>query len=536
MSSFQQVVMGGICLVAAFWFGSYINEQPATPQQPIEKLSNGIIGSATSNQQAQPGLATKTQGFLASIFEPPAKARPVTLSDLKSRSNSELKNVASPSPAMPFVEAPLKMNGPTTEVVSDFVQPPVPRDEADHSFAQHDHGDQQRLEIVPNFSTLAQDVRRAQVATDQKNNQFSQSPASARAGSMLPVPKLDDFSVASVNVPARDWNAVRQEVMSVEDKLKQFRRAHPVAEEFEPVPAFEAPVVSASTSERTGRFVAEDVFTEDFSRPMGIEPQRKLRPAVTANSTQSVPAFSANSSLDLQPAADERFERPRHLQRHRSSEPRPSSRTAPAKTYRPAPAESLAQRQERWRVFGDRLGRQDSASTSNSVVLDRSQAEPTKVEPTDYRLAQSKPAANVRPIPEASRVRSLNEIEWQTEGGFSEGAVSEGAFSKGAVSDRASDEQTVFPQQSQRSEVSQQSSMRRTPQESIVRQTGPEVIRYGDFEAYVTERGDTLQTISQSLYGTPEYYYDLYLANRNVLVNPATVPAGIKLRIPRLGQ
>ena len=62
------------------------------------------------------------------------------------------------------------------------------------------------------------------------------------------------------------------------------------------------------------------------------------------------------------------------------------------------------------------------------------------------------------------------------------------------------------------------------------------MIRYGDFKTYVTERGDTLQTISESFFGTPEYYFDLYLANRNILVNPATVPTGVELRIPRIDE
>ena len=70
----------------------------------------------------------------------------------------------------------------------------------------------------------------------------------------------------------------------------------------------------------------------------------------------------------------------------------------------------------------------------------------------------------------------------------------------------------------------------------LANDTGPEVIRYGDFKTYRTESGDTLQTISESFFGTPEYYFDLYLANRNVLANPATVPTGVELRIPHMGE
>jgi len=42
MGSFQQVVMGGICLVAAFWFGSYINEQPGAQQYGKQSFADSI--------------------------------------------------------------------------------------------------------------------------------------------------------------------------------------------------------------------------------------------------------------------------------------------------------------------------------------------------------------------------------------------------------------------------------------------------------------------------------------------------------------
>lgn len=54
----------------------------------------------------------------------------------------------------------------------------------------------------------------------------------------------------------------------------------------------------------------------------------------------------------------------------------------------------------------------------------------------------------------------------------------------------------------------------------------------GKFTEYVTRFGDTLPAISKHFYGTPDYYLDIYLANRDKLRNPAQVPAGIALKIP----
>jgi len=107
-------------------------------------------------------------------------------------------------------------------------------------------------------------------------------------------------------------------------------------------------------------------------------------------------------------------------------------------------------------------------------------------------------------------------------------------FEDGAgLSDRTARQQDTFGNQ----KTAQSPTQRQRPSSaSLANDVGPEVIRYGDFKTYVTKGGDTLQTISESFFGTPEFYFDLYLANRNVLVNPATVPTGVELRIPHMGE
>ena len=53
-----------------------------------------------------------------------------------------------------------------------------------------------------------------------------------------------------------------------------------------------------------------------------------------------------------------------------------------------------------------------------------------------------------------------------------------------------------------------------------------------EFVSRTTRRGDTLQKLATEYYGSPSYYLDIYLANQDVLRNPADVPTGITLRIP----
>ncbi len=283
MGSFQQVVMGGICLVAAFWFGSYINEQPDALQQPLQGIKNAFVNAGNSRFQVPPQLPEKPQsGLLSSFVDAPAKPHSITLSDLKSRStftpsNVVVQNSPAPLPVSQGQRSVEQLIDSTTEVVSDFVNPPTPDFRGDPSFTSNNYNaqavsntqinqqpleinytqprDQQRLEIVPDFSTLAENFKREQAEQFQRNRQLVATPAAAeQPSSMLPVPKLDDFSRTSFGnstaQPNRDWNAVRQGVMSVQEKLKQFHNAHPVAEEFEPLRAVDPGFPVAATTLR----------------------------------------------------------------------------------------------------------------------------------------------------------------------------------------------------------------------------------------------------------------------------------------------
>jgi len=180
-------------------------------------------------------------------------------------------------------------------------------------------------------------------------------------------------------------------------------------------------------------------------------------------------------------------------------------------------------------VFGDRKGAAGNAfdtRPSPPESLDYSVTQPRRAAgmrsaPERFVRERSVPERSVseRSIPEESRVRSLNDMPLQTQDRWSEPVARQ---------------RRVAPERQERQPP--QRFVEQTSNRPLANDAGPEVIRYSDFETYVTEDGDTLQTISESFFGTPEYYFDLYLANRNVLINPATVSPGTKLRIPNLTQ
>lgn len=52
------------------------------------------------------------------------------------------------------------------------------------------------------------------------------------------------------------------------------------------------------------------------------------------------------------------------------------------------------------------------------------------------------------------------------------------------------------------------------------------------FAEHVVMQGETLQSISTRYLGKPDYYLDIYLANRQRLANPVQVPPGMVLKVP----
>jgi hypothetical protein len=56
------------------------------------------------------------------------------------------------------------------------------------------------------------------------------------------------------------------------------------------------------------------------------------------------------------------------------------------------------------------------------------------------------------------------------------------------------------------------------------------------FISYTTVFGDTLHGLSSRFFGKPDYYLDIYLANKELLENPSTVPVNKNLRIPVMAE
>ena len=546
MSSFQQVVMGGICLVAAFWFGSYINEQPATVPSAANLVDQSLMATdyaqATMSSQSSP-----SSNVVSTLMDTPAAPRPVTLDQLKTRSSGggDLDgNVAEVN----FEED----RGNRSAFVQNEVSTELPRSSG--TFAGHD---QQRIAIVPDFSELVAEVNRVKQSTQSARQRGLPSPADYGQASdvLLPVPQGRDFSASATDLhpPQRDWNAVRAGVLSVEEKLSQFRHSHPTPEEFKPVPP-----MNLANRENA---VAEAQEFETNPNGWNLQPQ-PFAGGGRGRTDGAVPMPQENPLRGGSQLTQHMVARVQQNQ-GTDSNYRDSAQPAFESQQLPDTRETLAERRKRWDMFGDRTsgevnrtaqretrytqrlhrraGDQDSggwgqANESAPQYADR----PSRVQRPARIAERSGPATAQSGINRSigARVRALNQdFDYTSDTSNNYDTRHQG---RQDTADRGDQWQRSAPinrqNNSQIENQPQQGFANGSAPRSTSRDDEPEIVRYSNFKSYVTQSNDTLQTISESFYGTPEFYFDLYLANRDVLTNPATVRPGTRLKIPEMDR
>jgi len=59
---------------------------------------------------------------------------------------------------------------------------------------------------------------------------------------------------------------------------------------------------------------------------------------------------------------------------------------------------------------------------------------------------------------------------------------------------------------------------------------------YENFREHIVREAESLQSISTDYFGKPDFYLDIYLANRKNLISPVSIKPGTKLKIPEFKQ
>ena len=524
MGSFQQIVMGVGCLIAAFWFGSVLQDRPAGQNPTAELLPDGTIDPYRAS--ASPNLVAKTKGFLNSIFESPNKEKPITVADLRQSSPTALPNLPS-VPVYNGLQSPNSQNFGYAEVH------PIGEPPAENIYTQAETAPAQqrfvgsfqsaeapemlaKVAIVPDFSSLAEEVNQGL----SFNNPITDRPEILPARSetkveLIPVPRFSDVPVRTPEPVAQpNWEEVRQQVAEAERRLQEHRQ-----QLTQPIPEIENSVSRGTRNfwdrqqaEARRRPVQPTRLTA--SEPVSASQQRRLKPETWTEKQKRWDVFSNNGRSQTyqgearnQPAASPAEERDRDHFIHshsRASMPRPDSQ--PRRPQPPRRTTPTIVEVDRPFVSQTTQAQRPNADTSSSARVRSLNDE--RFETENYYQPQRDRVAY------DERQRRPAEVQNQLRPKFNPNASSKPEF------------------------VSPPDFGQFSPQANPAPSQGSGIVEaaegtYGNFSEYETKPQDTLQSISEKFYGSADYYFDLYLANRDQLSNPATVPTGITIRVPK---
>lgn len=535
MGSLQQITMGIVCLVAAFWFGSFLQEQPAGQSPTAALLPDGTIDPT---QTANPSnLIESTKGFLSSLFESQEQTKPVTVADLRQRSQAATDRNQKTAEKFPGDVARSPIGSPNTAISPLGIQDTLPVAVENVTpiggpFANQTPATQvaNKVAIVPDFSSLADEVNRGLSFNDRPT---ARPRPNSDASALLPVPNFSNADVLPRDSsPEMDWDALRQRVADAESRLKTHRN-----QMTQPIPA-----IQESVTQQTREFQnRQQPRPRPQPLPLANDDRQSLRQRQPTPETWN----EKKSRWDVFSQRSTGLTRQEETQSNRF-ENRPAANSNDSFGQR---SNAIARRQE---TFGQRPAQTQTQTQTQVQAQTQIQTQSRIVEVDRGFVSQPYNAASNdanlnRPVPRSSaRVRSLND-DRDPATGFTGDRVASNGFNNGPrVQNQlrpkydpnpGSDPEFVSPPNYDRFRQQPAASVRSGSPQSQG-QLASEIVEdakgsYGSFREYETQPGDTLQTISIKFYGTADYYFDLYLANRSLLRNPASVAPGKTIKIPR---
>ena len=514
MGSFQQITMGIGCLIAAFWFGSILQDRPAGQNQTTNLLPDGTIDPHRTDPS--PNLMARTKGFLDSMFESPSKAKPTTVADLRQNSQLELPslpNLVDDSHGLAPAQSHSQRLASTENLASEN---PLSTSDTDIvSLPQRFVGSFQpsgttetsgKVVIVPDFSSLADEVNRglsfnsSPAINDQNLTPGDRSPDNSSI-ELIPVPQFSEVAKRKpepINDP--NWDLVRKQVAAAENRLKNYR-----VQMSQPIPDI-VDSVNQSTREFWDRQQSEARRQQPQpsrlvanQRPFPTQQQRR-KPETWSEKQDRWDVFSEErdgGALQRQtqnhPIAEPPMARPRDVQRSYRDE----HSYADAATSQPKPRGSIV---EVNRPFISQQPHTEPNSSARVRSLNDDRIDSPYVEPANERVAY-----NTHQSPQATEVQNQLRPRYNPTAGSKPEFVSPPDYGQFSPQPNSSTSEIVKAAK----------------------------VTYGSFREYQTQPQDTLQTISEKFYGSADYYFDLYLANRDQLSNPATVPVGMTIKIPK---
>ena len=430
MGSFQQVLMGLTCLVAAFFFGSYLHNRPAKNDQAVDSQVaamdplESIFSFGRTNLKEPVGLDDSLATVDVAKLQSPK-------SDPRSTTNSAIHDSE---------RVPVFNNGATKqqEKALAAVQSKAPS---------------VRKPIVPDFSDLASRFRNSPLQLETSANEAQVERNAVHESERVPTAN------AFENVP--------QVVIRKPEKLTPLSDFTNQVDRIEESIRGEFAQPDRNSAQDSGRWRVNRSKRLDQFRANGQIPQQDTRPR------QTIEDIVARDSTDYLLESDD----------------------AP-KTFATDPIQgdwASAQRQQVTQKAAvrnrDILDIEDPGKRFHSVLT---QATPTTSPIQDYETDYYAPADpdSVKPQSNVgmSRIRKAQETNWQRRSNIRSGFENVGRAAANGSS------------------------------------------------TYRIQPGDTLQSISTRFYGVPDHYLALYKANRRVLDQITSSPAGVEIEIPDLNN
>ncbi|MFK7769318.1 MAG: LysM peptidoglycan-binding domain-containing protein [Mariniblastus sp.] len=481
MGSVQQVVLGIICLVAAFAFGNYVNNNP-----PLHNVAE-TDASVSADQVAQSGnIQSRLPSGSLDLVEQRASNIATVRQPLKSRFSLPDRTVAANTD--PFATENKLSLPPPNQLANGQTIPRQPTSQTnlvsptdvgfapvlDSGMASNKPMNSGKNQInIPDFSAIAAQFNNTPLPQGQLGSMPQHQPPKQFGSGMQvqqkpkPIENLyDQFqteqpTVAGNSDPVNVWDTRQASSFSSEDfapKLKDHLAMSGTT--FNSVPP--APIENSGQSNVPPRnnSVIDSVLVDSAPANPTMQP-------INRNSTgSSQPTMRGyRGQLETSNLADTGWEN-RNQQRENSSARNP--------------IQSTATNANLGRRFGS-INRNSTSATNET---------PFAIAPLDAGSNQT--ASNYQ----SNRVAAHpNQVRSKLPFGLTNQAKTQMAELRSRASSNIALETTRFVD-------------------------------------HTVQRGETLQSISTRYFGKPDFYLDVYLANRNQLRNPAIVPAGMVLKVP----
>lgn len=501
MGSFQQISLGAICLAAAFFFGNYVNNNPPlTATGHPNGLANSFAANETLTQQAgnvQSRLLGdqigdfKQQAAPIVTLKQPLKSRfglPGIPSDSLNRNQIGLPN--QPALDQSMLPPPSKLPGQLAQKkpLNDF------QNQAQDLFRNQRGSDQ--TATMPNFAGESNQTKRDFSNPSLIGNQ-SYEPAAVE-----PVVHIPDFSQIAAefkNLPAKlpptgmpvhsqvnnssgsSRRLNSQSKSPLKELVSQFKNPNqtlgqPLNQSQRPNWTQDArgnyPEKDWATSQVTNLNPPKNFTSEDFS-PQLNEDIFGLKPQPNPPNFNHPTDLAELQSSQLQQVSS-------GWEGHRNRNRLPNNRNAEA---------DLGHSQNYQGGF-EMESDYPANSSSNIDETSRRSSQTEFYDSNQQKFADRGPAPNIAPVQ-----GSQNLVRTRLPFSLNKQAKTELVQLRNRINQKMGLESTKFV-------------------------------------SHTIERGETLQAISTRYFGGPDYYLDIYLANRDKLRNPTDTVPGTTIQVP----